>query len=255
MAPRFAPDALSSVAPFDTTSISSTRDASSTGLVAALASRRQSARRGRQLDVDEFRRLDDAIGAAVRSTGPLPTLKQVAAAMQISRGRLRRAIGSIDDAVEAYVDERISTARRCSCMPSRWYPALAELSADIVMHRLYVQRIIADVIPDGHRRRSTAALLDGLASMLDDDLAYNIRRLGVFDDPAEVRAFVADAGALLSFRRLHELGAMFGDDRQLEHRLNVELHVDMTRHRMFEFWADRRHDWFAVGPDERPAAS
>lgn len=218
--------------------------------VTELADRRR--HRAQRLDADEAHRLDVALCAALRSSSPLPSLKQLAAQLDIARPRLKRAIGSVDRAVDALIDERFTAARRTVTMSSRWCAALAEWSADFVTHRLFVYRIVADVVPDASFRLSTAAQLGDLEQRLDEDLTYHLRRLKLLDDPAAVSAFVAEVRALFSIERVAQLDD--GDERKLWRRLHTELNIEMESYQLFERWCDRRHDWFAA-PHPVAAAS
>ncbi len=199
------------------------------------------------LSVDEVRRVERTLLLAMSSEASLPSLRCLAAVAGVTRARLRRAIGSVELAAQAIVDERFTIARSCTEMPTGWHPSLEVLGGRIVTHRLFVYSIVLDVVDSAAHSAATAAEFEDLERSLGDELRYQVRRWNVFDDDTTDR-FVRDVAEIFAFRRIRSID--HASREQLERRLNHELAVVFARYEAVQRWNESRHAWFATAPSE-----
>ncbi|MEM1334311.1 MAG: hypothetical protein AAGG08_12725, partial [Actinomycetota bacterium] len=81
---------------------------------------------------DEVVRVEREILGALSSGRDLPSLRELAATVGVGHKQLRRTIGSVAEAAQELVNERLATAATCVSMSGGWNPSLTSLGEDVV---------------------------------------------------------------------------------------------------------------------------
>ncbi|MEL6892902.1 MAG: hypothetical protein AAFP84_14995 [Actinomycetota bacterium] len=194
---------------------------------------------GDPLDLHTFRRVERELIAALKRP-TLPTMRELASATGMTKRRLRRAIRSVPDAVGAIVDERVKVAHACTPMNNTWHPSLEVLGGLLVTHRLFVYRIVADVLAATDHIPSLAEEFRGIDRAFADELRFHIRRRSGPGTEEVGEQFLDDLVELFALDRVRTIDRSTTQD--LEGRLNLDLLHVFNRYGAIEYWNEHRHE-------------